>query len=154
MASRVGVMHNNSLKYLIIHSTYTREGKSISMKGNIKSLYTDVVDVNGNIEGFIMDSRNNRINGWDVRYNNEDINSVSRHIAYVGGVNKENTNAKDTRTEKQKETLEIYVKYMIKRHPNIQIAGYNQLKDKSSPNFKVSEWLKEIRVDDKNIFGL
>ena len=121
------------------------------MKGNIKSLYSDVVDINGNIEGFIMDSRNNRTDSWDVKYNNEDINSVSRHIAYVGGVNKENTNAKDTRTEKQKETLDIYVKYMIKRHPYIKIAGYNQFKDKSSPGFNVSEWLEEMNVEKQNI---
>ena len=151
MVVRVGVMHNNSLKYLIIHSTYTREGKNIKMKGNIKSLYSDVVDINGNIEGFIMDSRNNRTDSWDVKYNNEDINSVSRHIAYVGGVNKDNTNAKDTRTEKQKETLDIYVKYMIKRHPHIKIAGYNQFKDKSSPGFNVSEWLEEMNVEKQNI---
>jgi len=144
-------VENNGLKYLIIHSTNTREGKNISLTGGIKSLYSDVVDISGNIINFLSDSKDNRVSDWNLKYNNENIDSTSRHIAYVGGTNKDNTNAKDTRTEKQKETLEIYIKYMIKRHPSVQVAGYNQLKDKSSPNFKVNEWLKEIRVDDKNI---
>ena len=143
---------SKGLEYLIIHSTNTREGKEISLTGNIKSLYSDVVDISGNIVNFISDSKNNRQDSWGLQYNNKNIDSTSRHIAYVGGVNKENTNAKDTRTKKQKETLEIYVKYMVRRHPDIKIIGYNQLKDKSSPNFKVNEWLKEIKVDDKNIF--
>lgn len=140
--------YSTSLKYLIIHSTYTREG---NIANNIKSLYSDVVGMNGDIEGFILDVKKNRTDSWDIKHNNEDINSVSRHIAYVGGLNKNNTNAKDTRTEKQKETLEIYVKYMIKRHPYIKIAGYNQFKEKSSPGFNVSEWLLGINVEKQNI---
>ena len=142
---------DKGLKYLVIHSTNTREGKEISLIGSIKSLYSDVVDISGNIINFLSDSKDNRVNDWNLKYNNENIDSTSRHIAYVGGANKDNTNAKDTRTEKQKETLEIYIKYMVRRHPNIQIVGYNQLKDNSSPNFKVNEWLREID-EDKNIF--
>ena len=144
-------MENNGLKYLIIHSTNTREGKDIRLIGNIKSLYSDVVDISGNIINFISDNKDNRLINWKLKYNNENIDYTSRHIAYVGGVNKNNTNAKDTRTEKQKETLEIYVKYMIKRHPNIKIAGYNQFKEKSSPGFQVDKWLQEIDVKEKNI---
>ena len=139
------------MKYLIIHSTYTREGSEIYIDNNIKSLYSDVVGIDGNIEGFILDVKRNRIDSWSIKYNNEDINSVSRHIAYVGGLNKNNTNAKDTRTEAQKETLEIYVKYMIKRHPHIKIAGFNQFKDKSSPGFNVSEWLEGMNIGEQNI---
>jgi len=145
---------DNGLKYLVIHSTDTREGRDINLIGYIKFLYSDVINIDGNITSFLSDKKNNRTKEWNLRYNNKDIDPVSRHIAYVGGANAENTHAKDTRTEKQKETLEIYVKYMIKRHPELIVSGYNQLKGKSSPQFKVNKWLKKIGIDNKNIFGI
>jgi|TARA_R100000234_G_C4914252_1_gene141268 N-acetylmuramoyl-L-alanine amidase len=140
------------LNYLIIHSTNTREGKDVKIESSIKNLYSDIVDISGNIINLLSDVKSNRTVEWDLNYNNKDINNEARHIAYTGGVNKENTHAKDTRTNEQKETLEIYIKYMIKRHPNIIIAGYNQFKEKSSPSFKVNEWLEKIGVKEKNIF--
>jgi hypothetical protein len=139
------------LKYLIIHSTYTREGNDIEMNENTNHSYSDIIHTNGNIESLLNNNRKNRTDSWDLKYNNEDINTLSRHIAYVGGLNKDNTNSKDTRTLEQEETLEVYVKYMIKRHPDIKIAGYNQFKEKFSPGFKVDKWLHEINISKENI---
>ena len=139
------------LKYLIIHSTYTREGNDIEMNENTNHSYSDIIHANGNIESLLNNNRKNRTDSWDLKYNNEDINTLSRHIAYVGGLNKDNTNSKDTRTLEQEETLEVYVKYMIKRHPDIKIAGYNQFKEKFSPGFKVDKWLQEINISKENI---
>jgi hypothetical protein len=139
------------LKYLIIHSTYTREGNDIEMNENTNHSYSDIIHTNGNIESLLNNNRKNRTDSWDLKYNNEDINTLSRHIAYVGGLNKDNTNSKDTRTLEQEETLEVYVKYMIKRHPDIKIAGYNQFKEKFSPGFKVDRWLQEINISKENI---
>jgi N-acetylmuramoyl-L-alanine amidase len=139
------------LKYLIIHSTYTKEGDDIEINENTNHSYSDIIHTNGDIESLLNNSRKNRTDSWDLRYNNKDINTISRHIAYVGGLNKDNTNAKDTRTLEQKETLEIYIKYMIKRHPNLIIAGYNQFKEKSSPGFNVGKWLQEINISKENI---
>ena len=139
------------LKYLIIHSTYTKEGDDIEINENTNHSYSDIIHTNGDIESLLNNSRKNRTDSWDLRYNNKDINTISRHIAYVGGLNKDNTNAKDTRTLEQKETLEIYIKYMIKRHPNLIIAGYNKFKEKSSPGFNVGKWLQEINVSKENI---
>jgi N-acetylmuramoyl-L-alanine amidase len=139
------------LKYLIIHSTYTKEGNDFDMSDNINHSYSDVIHADGSIASLLNNDKKNRTASWELKYNNEDINSTSRHVAYVGGLNKNNTNAKDTRTLEQKETLEIYIKYMIKRHPNIKIAGYNKFKDRSSPGFYVDEWLQKINIREKNI---
>tara|TARA_R110002020_G_scaffold144946_1_gene318157 strand:- start:11037 stop:11465 length:429 start_codon:yes stop_codon:yes gene_type:complete len=139
------------LKYLIIHSTYTKEGSDFDDSVNINHSYSDIIDIDGNINSLFNNKNKNRTDSWDLKYKNKDINSVSRHIAYIGGLNKNNTNAKDTRTYKQKETLEIYIKYMIKRHPDIKIAGYNKFKDKSSPGFQVDKWLQELNIREKNI---
>ena len=94
--------HSSNLKYLIIHSTYTREGNDFDVSANINHSYSDIIYENGNIESLLNGEKKTRTDSWDLKYNNENINSVSRHIAYVGGLNKENTNAKDTRTLEQK----------------------------------------------------
>lgn len=140
------------LNYLIIHSTNTKKNKCISNNLDKNSLYSDVINVDGNIISLLCNNKSNRTNNWNLIYNDKNIDKETRHIAYVGGINKENTHAKDTRTDEQKETLELYVKYMIKRHPDLIVAGYNQLKEKSSPAFEVGKWLQEIGVKKKNIF--
>ena len=100
-------MNNSSnLKYLIIHSTYTREGNDINMTALVNYSYSDIIYINGNIEGFLNNNEKNRTDSWDLKHDNEDINAVSRHIAYVGGLNKDNTNAKDTRTLEQNKWLQ------------------------------------------------
>jgi hypothetical protein len=58
----------------------------------------------------------------------------------------------DTRTDAQKYALEIYYKYMILRHPKIQIAGHNQFSKKVCPGFNVPEFCKSIGISDKNIY--
>ena len=40
---------------------------------------------------------------------------------------------------------------MIKRHPKLIIAGYNQFKDRSSPGFSVGKWLESIGVNKNNM---
>ena len=136
-----------SLEYLIIHSTNTIKDKNYHLEGQDKSLYSDIIKLNGDI---VLSSINKQLH-WNTKHNGVNIDINSRHIAYTGGVNKENTHAQDTRTKEQKETLEIYVKYMIKRHPKLIIAGYNQFKDRSSPGFSVGKWLESIGVNKNNM---
>jgi len=146
------------LKYLIIHSTMTKEGKNVVLgdiisnhkdKGFSNVGYSDIIDIDGNILSLTKYNPSGRCFDWSLGH---EIDDCSGYIAYIGGINKESTYLKDTRTDSQKETLEIYVKYMIKRHPNIIIAGHNQFNKKPCPSFNVSEWLHEIGVEDKNIY--
>ena len=136
----------------------TKEGKSVVAKDIINNHkdrgfssvgYSDIIDVNGNILSLTKYNPTGRCVDWLL---GEEIDNYSRHIAYTGGVNKSSTYLKDTRTDSQKETLEIYIKYMIRRHPSIIVAGHNQFNNKSCPSFNVSEWLNEIGVEDKNIY--
>ena len=146
------------LRYLIIHSTKTKEGKNIVVgdiisshqdKGFSNVGYSDIIDIDGNILSLTKHNTSGRCLDWLL---GKEIDNYSRHIAYTGGINKSSTYLKDTRTDSQKETLEIYVKYMIRRHSNIIVAGHNQFNNKSCPGFNVPEWLHEIGVEDKNIY--
>ena len=136
----------------------TKEGRDIVLgdiiskhknKGFSNVGYSDIIDKNGNILNLIKYNPSGRCEDWSL---GSDIDKHSRHVAYIGGINKESTYLKDTRTNSQKETLEIYVKYMIKRHPNILVAGHNQFNNKSCPNFNVSDWLYDVGVKNKNIY--
>ena len=59
-----------------------------------------------------------------------------------------------TMTKKQAHSLSKLVKAFIKKYPNIQIAGHNQLgpKIKDCPCFNVPKWLELSGVSDKNIY--
>lgn len=137
----------NSLEYLIIHSTGTPKGFEIAMIDyDWEGVgFSDLVRINGQIDNLTPFNISGESSPW------ENIRKA-RHIAYVGGASSDGYNAEDTRTNEQKETLEVYIKYMIRRHPNLKVAGYNQFKDTSDPSFDVAKWLKGIKVDSKNIY--
>jgi len=74
---------------------------------------------------------------------------------YAGGMDKENKSPKDTRTKEQLATLEVYVKYTVKRHPKILVLGHNEAPNahgKACPSFNVGEWLRSIGVSEANIY--
>tara|TARA_R100000734_G_scaffold19149_1_gene18615 strand:+ start:1260 stop:1739 length:480 start_codon:yes stop_codon:yes gene_type:complete len=153
------------LEYLVIHCTATPEGRNISSdtirkwhtapkpegRGWRQVGYSDMIHLDGGLENLTPFNQDGIVEGWEVTNGVRGINAVSRHVVYVGGVDEENTYAKDTRTPEQKDTLEVYVKYMVKRHPDIKIAGHNQFASKACPSFDTVKWCKSIGIDDKNI---
>jgi len=153
------------LEYLVLHCTATPEGRKISSetirkwhtapkpegRGWRQIGYSDMIHLDGGLENLTPFNQDGIVEGWEVTNGVKGINSVSRHVTYVGGVNKDNTYAKDTRTPEQKDTMEVYVKYMVKRHPDIKIAGHNQFASKACPSFDTVEWCKSIGIEDKNI---
>jgi N-acetylmuramoyl-L-alanine amidase len=154
------------LKYLVIHCTATPEGREVTVsdikqwhmgeppigRGWSKVGYSDMIHIDGCLSNLTPFNQDGRVEGWELTYGSRGINAVSRHIVYVGGVSKDRANAEDTRTCAQKDTLEVYVKYMLKRHPDLLISGHNQFSEKSCPSFNVSDWLYSIGVKEKNIF--
>jgi N-acetylmuramoyl-L-alanine amidase len=84
---------------------------------------------------------------WGVK----GINAYSKHVCYVGGLDK-NKDPKNTMTNEQKKTLEIYLKHELLRHPDLLIAGHNQFSKKSCPCFFVPNLCRELGIDDKNVY--
>lgn len=152
----------NKLKYLIIHCSATQEGMPITPlmikawhtlppprgRGWDRVGYSKLFLLDGQIHSFVEENDDDIVDSWELTYGAKGINSISRHICYVGGVDRY-LNPKDTRTPAQKESMKNYVFEMIKKYPHIKIAGHNDFAKKACPSFNVQSWLREIGIPEK-----
>lgn len=149
------------LKYLVIHCTATPEGREVSSadirrwhtspvsqggRGWKQVGYTDLVHLDGKVERLVANNEDANVDAWEVTNGAAGYNSMSRHIVYAGGCDKQ-MQPKDTRTAAQKEALASYVMDFHKRFPNVRIVGHRELNSgKACPSFDVQAWLKEIGI--------
>lgn len=63
-------------------------------------------------------------------------NSNSIGVCYVGGVDKQN-NAKDTRTDAQKESMNKLISSLLDDYPEASVHGHNEFSAKACPSFDV-----------------
>lgn len=151
-----------ALKYLVIHCTATPEGREVSSddirhwhtapmkeggRGWKQVGYTDLFHLNGGVERMVENNEDAHVDPWEVTNGTAGYNSVSRHIVYVGGVDRDGKTPKDTRTPWQRKSLECYVKDFHRRFPSVRIVGHNELAAKACPSFEVQKWLKEIGIN-------
>lgn len=145
------------LQLLVIHCTDTPEGREVTKKdieqwhlkerGWSKVGYSDLIQVSGSLLNLIPFNQDDIVDPWEISNGAKGFNGKSKHVVYAGGYQ-----GKDTRNEFQEYALHVYVKYMILRHPNIKVCGHNQLSSKSCPSFDVPKWLREIGIEEKNIY--
>jgi len=110
--------------------------------------YTDMFHLNGGVERLADNNEDAEVDPWEITNGAKGFNSVSRHIVYVGGVDK-NFQPKDTRTEAQKAAMEKYVKNFHRKHPEVRIIGHRQLNaSKTCPSFSVPRWLQQIGLQE------
>lgn len=144
------------LKLLVIHCTDTPAGREVT-KADIEQWhkvergwkqvgYSDLIHLNGHIENLVPFNQDDVVDPWEVTNGAYGHNRHARHVVYAGGMN-----GLDTRTIAQKYALEIYVKYMILRHPEIKVCGHCKLSMKQCPSFNVTMWLKSIGIPNENI---
>lgn len=151
---------SKKLQYLVIHCTATPEGREVSSveirrwhtdpvskggRGWKQVGYTDMIHLDGRIERLVDNNEDNQVDNWEITNGVAGFNSISRHIVYVGGTEKNNVNkAKDTRTDAQRRALQIYVKDFHRRFPEVKIVGHRELAARDCPSFDVQKWLTEI----------
>lgn len=155
------------IKFLILHCTATPEGRKVTKEDIIKwhtspvaqggrgwsrAGYSDMIDLDGSIVNITPYDNDDDIEAWELTNGAVGTNQFSRHIVYVGGVEKAGKIAKDTRTNEQKLAMANYVKQVVNAYPNILIAGHNQFAAKACPSFDVVEWCKSIGIPSKNIY--
>lgn len=153
------------LLYLVIHCTATAEGRAVS-KADIRSWhlsppprgrgwkqvgYSDMIHLDGVKENLVPYDEDPYVEGWEMTNGVAGMNSVCRHVVYVGGTDRQG-NPKDTRTDKQKGALARYVREFLKNHPTARVAGHNQFSSKACPSFNTVTWLREIGIPEANIY--
>ncbi len=125
---------------IIIHCAATPEGRDIKtetirswhMKGRGWSDigYHFVIELDGSI-------RNGRpVERAGAHVKGHNANSIG--ICYVGGIDKSN-NAKDTRTEAQKKSLNELIDSLRAVYKDATIHGHNEFSAKACPSFDVQK---------------
>lgn len=155
------------IKNLIIHCSATPEGRIITKeqiiqmhtapkpKGNGWSRvgYSDMIQIDGSLINLQEWDQDADIESNEFTNGAKGFNAVSRHIVYIGGMDRTFSHPRDTRTAAQRETLHDYIRFHIKRYPWIKILGHNQIAQKACPSFDVPEWLRKNMIPEKNIYG-
>lgn len=145
------------LQLLVIHCTDTPANREVTKavieqwhineRGWSRVGYSDLIQLDGSIVNLIEFDQDDTVDPWEISNGARGFNAISRHVVYAGG-----RHGVDTRTQAQKYALEVYVKYMLLRYPNLQVCGHNQLSKKYCPSFNVRKWLREIGVPNRNIY--
>ena len=150
------------LKYLVLHCTATPEGREVT-GADIRRMhlgpvsqggrgwkqvgYTDIIHLAGTVERLVDNNEDANVDPWEITNGAKGYNSVSRHVVYAGGMTKDMSKPKDTRTPAQLRAMENYVKDFHKRFPSVRIIGHNEVAAKACPSFDVRKWLKSIGIN-------
>jgi len=154
---------SKELLLLVIHCTDTPAGRIVSgddirqwhikERGWSRVGYRDLILLNGLVENLHEFDHDNEVDPWEITNGAAGYNSIAAHICYVGGKGHDGRPT-DTRTTDQIETLKHYCHMMIRRHPNIRIAGHNELSSKACPSFNVRHFLESIGIPKRNIYKI
>ncbi len=153
-------------KYLVIHCTATHEGKNISPetivrwhtapqpngRGWSRVGYSDMILLDGSRHKFVEHNGDRFIDNNEITNGVKGINSIARHVVYVGGLDPKSSKAKNTLTEVQKQTLIGIIHEVLTYQPDVIIGGHNQFDNKACPSFWVPKFLESIGVPEKNIY--
>jgi len=130
---------------IIVHCSATREGQEISVdtirQWHIRRGWSDigyhfVIYLDGSVhEGRPLE----RIGAHTIGHNRNSIG-----VCYAGGMNKEYTKAKDTRTTAQKESLKKLLMSYKNKYKDIKIYGHRDFANKACPSFDATSEYKWI----------
>lgn len=132
------------IKEIIIHCADTPEGRDDraadirrwhKAQGWSDIGYHYVIDIDGTIEpGRDLDIAGAHCQGH---------NAKSIGICYVGGCDEE-MKPKDTRTDAQKASMLLLLKYLVAKYPKAVIYGHRDFANKSCPSFDAKEEYKAL----------
>jgi hypothetical protein len=140
-------------EYLVIHCTATPAGRPVSAaeirqwhtapageggRGWRQAGYTDMIHLDGTVERLVPNNEDEWTDPWEITNGVAGVNSVSRHVVYVGGLDAAGKPA-DTRTPAQREALAEYVRDFTARFPSVKVRGHNDFAAKDCPCFDVKK---------------
>ena len=151
------------LQYLILHCTATPQGREVSAahirqwhlqgRGWSRVGYTDLITLDGTLVNLTPFDQDDDVAAWELTNGVRGLNSISRHVVYAGGCDAA-LKPKDTRTAAQKACVADYVRYTVRRHPHIQVAGHYHFAPKACPAFQVEKWCRQIGIQEQNILKM
>lgn len=159
----------NKLQYLIIHCSATPEGRSVHQdtvrrwhtspppqgRGWKRVGYSDLILLDGTRHRFVKHNNDQWVDVEEITNGASGINSISRHVCYIGGMDADNKKAKDTLTDAQNTMLSSIIAEVLAYAPDVKIAGHNQFANKACPSFYVPTYLRErclIKIKEENIY--
>lgn len=134
-----------AIKKIIVHCADTPEGRD-DRAADIKRWHTEergwsdigyhyVVDLDGTIEpGRPIEKAGAHCTGH---------NADSIGLCYIGGCDKK-MQPKDTRTDAQKASLLLLLKYLVAKYPGVTIYGHRDFANKSCPSFDAKTEYEEL----------
>ena len=135
-----------SIKEIIIHCADTPEGRD-DRAADIKRWHTTgngwsdigyhyVIDIDGTIEA------GRPIEQAGAHCSGHNQNSIG--ICYVGGKDAKTGEPKDTRTEAQKASLLLLLKFLRSKYAGVQIYGHKDFSQKACPCFDAKKEYSNI----------
>lgn len=127
------------IQKIIIHCSATPEGRDVKTaeirQWHLANGWSDIgYHYCIELDGSIHMGRNTDIIGAHTR--GENVGSIG--ICYVGGMDADMKNPKDTRTDAQKEALRCLIFDLKKKYSDITVHGHNEFSNKACPSFDVS----------------
>lgn len=133
-----------AIKKIIVHCADTPEGRD-DRAADIRRWhkaqgwndigYHYVVDLDGTIEpGRPIEKAGAHCTGQ---------NADSIGVCYIGGCDKK-MQPKDTRTDAQKASLLLLLKYLVAKYPGVTIYGHRDFANKSCPSFDAKKEYEEL----------
>jgi len=126
---------------IIIHCTATPEGREHDVadirRWHLKRGFNDIgyhylIHIDGTIE------EGRPISKQGAHCSGENKGSIG--LCYVGGMSKDMSKAKDTRTQAQKDSLiKLMHELIYKYNKDMTIHGHNEYANKACPSFNVQE---------------
>lgn len=136
-----------NIQYIVLHCTATPQNTTID---SIKNYWRTVLKWKNPGYHYIIKGDGTIVNTlpiYQVANGVAGYNSVSIHIAYIGGVDAKN-NPLDNRTEAQIKSQIQLLNQLKKQFQKAEIKGHRDFPNvkKACPSFDVKTWLKEINL--------
>lgn len=134
------------IRFLTIHCAATPEGRDVKAEtiddwdrakfGQVS--YHGVIELDGTYVVGLPDTKKGAHVGGK--------NTGNIGICYVGGMDKQNKNTKDTRTPAQVEMMARIVSHYRAKYPGIVVRGHRDWPGvaKACPSFDVAKWLETV----------
>ena len=125
---------------IIVHCTATPEGRDVTVKdvtawhkrrGFYTIGYHYLVRLDGRVE---IGRPEDEVGAHCLGHNARSIG-----ICYVGGLDKDTLQPKDTRTADQRHALKEFVAYLKRKYPGATVHGHREFARKACPCFDIAD---------------